>query len=496
MSSNKVDLKNIQGDIIIGLQKRVEAFWFCTLKSESNSVEGFRRNLKDSLLPLITTTQDVLDTQKKINDHKRNKRSEGGNDLLPITQVNLGFSFAGLKKLGLKLEEIPTGGDGVFSKGQKVDAVDNLGDPVDPKTKKLKTWSKDFLHEANSIDFVILITAPDCKLLDQKLDQLRKNLSGFLASSFVRKGNVRPGNEVGHEHFGFLDGISTPTIENINAQPGDKKSGIVKPDVVLLGQPASGGNTNNLDPKQAWIKDGSFMAFRELQQLVPEFQSFCDESAKKLQNPNVSGDFIGARIVGRWKSGAPLTLTPVQDKPELNRAQDFDYSDELKQERCPYAAHIRKTNPRNGIAGADPNTAVLPHLMIRNGIPYGPELTEEEKKAKKTKENRGLLFVSYQSQIESGFQFVQKLWCNNTDFPAKTPAKVTPGFDLLIGQTADEKPRVAQNINPLGIAGTTDPNNIVTAPAHFIVPLGGEYFLMPSIKAINEKLGLSSRSDL
>lgn len=282
------------------------------------------------------------------------------------------------------------------------------------------------------------------------------------------------------------DGISAPTIENVNAQPGDKKSGIVKPDVILLGQPSAG----NLDPNQSWIKDGSFMAFRELQQLVPEFQHFCDESAKKLQNPNVSGDFIGARIVGRWKSGAPLTLAPAQDKPELNRAQDFDYSDELKQERCPYAAHIRKTNPRNGIAGADPNQAVLPHLMVRNGIPYGPELTEEEKKSKKTKQNRGLLFVSYQSQIESGFQFVQKFWCNNTDFPSKTPAKVTPGFDLLIGQTADEKPRVAQNINPLGVAGTTDPNNVLTAPAHFVVPLGGEYFLMPSIKAINEKLSI------
>jgi len=120
----------------------------------------------------------------------------------------------------------------------------------------------------------------------------------------------------------------------------------------------------------------------------------------------------------------------------------------------------------------------------------GPELTAEEKKLKKTKENRGLLFVSYQSQIESGFQFVQKLWSNNTDFPSKTPAKVTPGFDLLIGQTSDEKPRVAQNITPLGIAGTTDPNNVVTAPQHFVVPLGGEYFLMPSIKAINEKLSI------
>jgi hypothetical protein len=163
--------------------------------------------LKSFLLPLITTTQDVLDTQKKIEDHKKNQKSGVAKDLLPITQINLGFSFNGFKKLGLKVEEIPAGGNGVFSKGQKVDAVDNLGDPVDQATKKLKTWSKDFLAQANTIDLVLLITAPDDGLLNQKLDMLHKSLDAFLSHSFVRRGNVRPGNQTGHEHFGYLVGL-------------------------------------------------------------------------------------------------------------------------------------------------------------------------------------------------------------------------------------------------------------------------------------------------
>lgn len=56
------------------------------------------------------------------------------------------------------------------------------------------------------------------------------------------------------------------------------------------------------------MKDGSFLALRELQQLVPEFQKFCDDTAKKNKITGVTGDFIGARIVGRWKSGAPQIL--------------------------------------------------------------------------------------------------------------------------------------------------------------------------------------------
>jgi hypothetical protein len=158
--------------------------------------------LKGTLLPSITTTKDVIDTQNKIGDYKKNRGSGEEEELLPLSQMNLAFSFSGLMKLGLKVEEIPTGGNGVFSKGQKVDAVDNLGDPVDQATQKLKTWSEDF--QVNSIDLVVLITASDSSLLNEKLNQVRYNLSEFLSSSFLRQGKVRPGSQRGHEHFGYL----------------------------------------------------------------------------------------------------------------------------------------------------------------------------------------------------------------------------------------------------------------------------------------------------
>ncbi|KAA1128289.1 hypothetical protein PGTUg99_021760 [Puccinia graminis f. sp. tritici] len=472
ISSSRVDLKNVQGDVIIGLQKRQEAFWFGTLRSDPSSIEGFRKNLKTHLLPLITTTQGVIDAQKVIDDHQRKQKKGEAKQWLPITHVNLGFAYNGLKKLGLKPEEIPTGKDGVFSKGQKLDAVKNLGDPMIQATKKLNTWSRDFLGEVNTIDFVVLITAPDSNLLNQKLHQVRKMFNGYLSHSFLRQGNVRPGDQYANEHFGFPDAISMAKIKGVNARAEDRKAGIVEPGVILLGYPSANGNSTAPDANQAWLKDGSFMAFRELRQLVPEFHHFCDETAKNMKNLNVSGDFIGARIVGRWKSGAPLTLAPKHDNPALSTAQDFDYSDELKQERCPYAAHIRKSNPRNGIQGADPQKTTLPHLMIRNSIPYGPELTGEEKYFKRTIENRGLLFVAYQSDIVAGFQFVQKAWCNNPSFPPQTALNVSAGLDLLIGQHSDGSPRTAQNIIPLVPGGNIDPRNTVTAFQPFVVPLG------------------------
>lgn len=112
-------------------------------------------------------------------------------------------------------------------------------------------------------------------------------------------------------------------------------------------------------------------------------------------------------MVGRWKSGAPLRITPLVDDKEL--ADDDQQNNKFKfnpnsQEICPYAAHIRKMNPRKDI----PKDRLDPHLILRRGIPFGPEVTTEERLTKSTKHDRGLYFVSYQSQLSNGFSFLQK----------------------------------------------------------------------------------------
>jgi deferrochelatase/peroxidase EfeB len=65
----------------------------------------------------------------------------------------------------------------------------------------------------------------------------------------------------------------------------------------------------------------------------------------------------------------------------------------------------------------DPNVAVDAfggteiRRIIRRGIAFGPEVTDAEKKAKRSSDDekleRGLLFACYQSNIKNGFQFLQ-----------------------------------------------------------------------------------------
>ena len=113
--------------------------------------------------------------------------------------------------------------------------------------------------------------------------------------------------------------------------------------------------------------------------------------------------------MGRWKSGAPIDITPTKDDPALgadpNRNDDFRYAfpeDQQTQDRCPFAAHTRKTNPR-----ADLGSTELQRI-IRSGIQFGPEVTKDEAASGKTHLQRGLLFVAYQSNISNGFEFIQK----------------------------------------------------------------------------------------
>jgi deferrochelatase/peroxidase EfeB len=74
-------------------------------------------------------------------------------------------------------------------------------------------------------------------------------------------------------------------------------------------------------------------------------------------------------MVGRWRSGAPLVLTPEHDDPTLgtdpNRNNDFSYSDDMEGLNCPFGAHIRRVNPRDALK--NDLVAVNLHHFLRRG---------------------------------------------------------------------------------------------------------------------------------
>jgi len=190
-------------------------------------------------------------------------------------------------------------------------------------------------------------------------------------------------------------------------------------------------------------------------------------------------------MVGRWKSGAPIDVTPFKDDPVLandpTRNNNFAFAGEITSSlRCPFAAHVRKTNPRNDLE-VPPSPikpiSVEPRRIARRGIQFGPELTPAENQSGKTIHGRGLIFICYQTSITNGFQFLQQSWADNPGFPPFTSSSVPPGLDPLIGQGT----RSMIGLDP------NDPLKSISMGV-FIIPKGGEYFFSPSISGLKSTI--------
>lgn len=96
--------------------------------------------------------------------------------------------------------------------------------------------------------------------------------------------------------FGYMDGIGQPHIDGFgDGQPGQTT---VPLGIIIAGE--DGDNTF----RPHWMTGGSFLAFRKLKQLVPEFNSFLWNNAIEMpgMTQQQGADLLGARMFGRWRS--------------------------------------------------------------------------------------------------------------------------------------------------------------------------------------------------
>ena len=111
--------------------------------------------------------------------------------------------------------------------------------------------------------------------------------------------------------FGFLDGISQPAL--IGFQPPLPGQTVVPAGVIIAGADGDNDGSGNPRPRPDWVKDGSFLAFRQLQQRVPEFNKFLADNPLDVPGltPAQGSELLGARMIGRWKSVRQFVLTQV-----------------------------------------------------------------------------------------------------------------------------------------------------------------------------------------
>jgi Dyp-type peroxidase family len=266
------------------------------------------------------------------------------------------------------------------------------------------------------------------------------------------------------EHFGFRDGIAQPR-PNLEGQIDDAPLG-----QFITGYPDRSHELSNpifVGPDSDIAHDGSFLKFRRLRQKVGQFRAFvaAQHARLALDWPDLTTDHLAALVVGRWPDGqlvdTRVGTQPASVAPEL--LDDFDFDDDRQGLGCPFTAHIRKVNPRNG--GGDENEPQL-RRFLRRGIPFGDALPSS---VEDDGADRGLLFVAFQASIDDTVDFVTQKWMNNDSKP-------NLGNDLLVGRG------FGANGGTLGLERDGKTFSVQTQNNDWIVPNGGGYFYCPSVR--------------
>jgi Dyp-type peroxidase family len=373
------------------------------------------------------------------------------------TWVSAALSFQGLKALGVprtSLESFPL----EFQQGMAARAK-ILGDNGESSPEN---WEKPL----GSADVHVVVTAlaPDAEHLEAALKRARRTYQELpgITAIWRQDCHVLPDEK---EAFGFKDGISHPAIEGSGIPGSNPHERALKAGEFVVGYPDEISDAPSMPQPEILVRNGSYVVFRKLHQRVAAFRQYLKQNSSSPE----AEELLAAKMMGRWRSGAPLALCPLRDNPEIgadlrqNNAFLFKQDDSIGY-KTPCGSHIRRMNPRD----ADVAGVVRIHRMIRRGTSYGPPLPNGVLEDDGV--DRGLMFAFVGAHLGRQFEFVQSEWMNGGSFFGGSHEK-----DPIAGASAGD--------------GTFDiPKRPIRRRLHglprFVVTRGGEYCFLPGLKAL------------
>lgn len=271
-----------------------------------------------------------------------------------------------------------------------------------------------------------------------------------------------PPLEYPHDHFGYRDRISQLVIAGSGEEPTPGSGAPLNAGEFILGYPDEDGHVATQPQPEILARNGSYMAYRRLQEHVGAFRDFLRQQG---QTPEEQ-ELVAAKLMGRWRSGAPLVLAPDKDDPALandfQRNNDFNYKQQDPQGYAvPLGAHIRRMNPRDTAAN------INRRRMIRRGATYGTYLPEG---APEDGQERGVAAYVICASLVRQFEFAQNVWINDRNFHE-------------LGNERD--PIIGNQDGTLEFKTPKRPirKKITGLPA-FTTVRGGAYFFLPGLKAL------------
>jgi len=421
--------------------------------------------------------------------------------------LQIAFTARGLEELGLPESTMVT-----FSREFREGMDDELrGVALGDRRTREESCTWQWGSRAEPIHVLVMVYAAGEAVLEAQLERER----ALLAAGFrIRhEKSTTPIADDQKEHFGWRDGISMPIIAGVpkrdqsNPRAQESWTGAIAPGEFVLGYRNDYGaftesptvdpddDAGNLLPaaleapgKKSLGRNGTYLVFREMTQHVHEMWDYlAAQSREPGADAAARAIALGAKMVGRWPSGAPLVEAPEADNPKRATANTFTYGKDLDGLACPHGAHIRRANPRDVLAIDDRDAEasrlmVRKHQMIRRGRPFGPRVVasldpREILATRPDPERRGLHFICLVGSIARQFEFMQRAWINSANFDSL----FKDGDPIAAARrTASDA-----NQNDEFTCPATPVRRKYKAMPAFTTLAGGGYFFLPGLRALN-----------
>ncbi len=371
--------------------------------------------------------------------------------------VSVALSFQGFKALG-----VPEASLDSFSPEFQQGMAARAGMLGDTGESSPEYWEKPL----GSVDVHVVLTAlaPDTERLEAALARARQAYQKISGITAIWRQNCHA-LPTEKEAFGFKDGISHPTVEGSGIPGSNPHEQPLRPGEFVLGYPDEMGGVAAIPKPDVLGRNGSYVVFRKLHQRVAAFRQYLKANCSGPEDE----ELVAAKMMGRWRSGAPLTLCPLHDHPELgadphrNNAFLFQKDDAIGY-HTPRGSHIRRMNPRD----ADVAGVVRIHRMIRRGTSYGPPLPDGVLEDDGVE--RGLIFAFVGANLGRQFEFVQSEWMNDGSFFGAGTTR-----DPVSGANSDAD---AYSFPSRPLARR------LTGLSRFVITRGGEYCFLPGLRAL------------